>query len=213
MTDRVIQFDPAAHKVADVLLPWLVNGTLEGDELAFVSQHVEGCTRCQREVAWLREFHAACVAGEAQPGASSAFRKLRRQLEDPSPGRPALRSRWNRLGYGSQWLIAAQLAAIVVLGSLWLTGVEGPAQFRTLGATTASAPMTGDLVVVFDPATSESELRRILRGAGARVVDGPTDSNAYVLGVPAERRLPAIQRLRAERAVVLVEPLAAGRAR
>ena len=36
MTGRVLQFDPAAHKVADVLLPWLVNGTLEGDELAFV---------------------------------------------------------------------------------------------------------------------------------------------------------------------------------
>ena len=27
MTGRVLQFDPAAHKVADVLLPWLVNGT------------------------------------------------------------------------------------------------------------------------------------------------------------------------------------------
>jgi hypothetical protein len=56
-------------------------------------------------------------------------------------------------------------------------------------------------------------LRRILRGAGARVVDGPTESNAYVLDVPAERRMLALQRLRAERAVVLVEPLAAGRTR
>ena len=67
MTDRVIQLDPAAHKVADVLLPWFVNETLEGDELAFVERHVEGCARCQREVLWLREFHAACVAGEALP--------------------------------------------------------------------------------------------------------------------------------------------------
>jgi hypothetical protein len=213
MTDRVIPFDPAAHKVADVLLPWLVNGTLEGDELTFVQQHVQGCARCQREVVWLREVHAACVAGEALPGASNAFRKLRRQLENPSPGRPQLRSSWNRVGPWSRWVIAGQLAVIVALGSLWLTGTEGPAQYRTLGAATASAPTTGDLVVVFDPTTSESDLRRILRGAGARVVDGPTEANAYVLDVPAERRGLALQSLRAERAVVLVEPLVVGRTR
>lgn len=213
MTDRVIQLDPAAHKVADVLLPWFVNETLEGDELAFVQRHVEGCSRCQREVLWLREFHAACVAGEALPGASNAFRNLRRQLEKPSPARAPLRDRWNLVGPWSRWLIAGQLAAIVALGSLWLSGTEGPAQFRTLGAASASGPTTGDLVVVFDPAISESDLRRILRGAGARVVDGPTEANAYVLDVPADRRLPALQRLRSERGVVLVEPLAAGRAR
>jgi hypothetical protein len=213
MTDRVIQLDPAAHKVADVLLPWLVNGTLEGDELTFVRRHVEGCARCQREVVWLREFHAACVAGEALPGASNAFRKLRRQLENPLPARPRLRSRWNQVGPWSRWLIASQLVVIVALGSWWLIGMESPAQYRTLGAATASAPTTGDLVVVFDPTTSESDLRRILRSAGARVVDGPTEANAYVLDVPAERRLLALQRLRAERAVVMVEPLVGRRTR
>lgn len=213
MTDRVIHLDPAAHKVADVLLPWFVNGTLEGDELAFVRQHVEGCARCQREVVWLREFHAACVAGEALPEASSAFRKLRVQLENPKPAPPPLRSALNRVGPWSHWLIAAQLVVIVALGSLWYTGIESRAQYRTLGAPATSAPTAGDLVVVFDPATPESDLRRILRGVGARVVDGPTEANAYVLDVPAERREPALQSLRAERAVVLVEPLAARRAR
>ena len=68
-------------------------------------------------------------------------------------------------------------------------------------------------MVVFDPAISESDLRRILRNAGARVVDGPTEANAYVLDVPADRRLLTLQRLRSERGVVLVEPLVAGRAR
>ena len=37
---RVLPLAPAAHRVADVLLPWLVNGTLEGDELAFVERHL-----------------------------------------------------------------------------------------------------------------------------------------------------------------------------
>jgi len=40
MSGRVLPFDPPAHKVADVLLPWFVNGTLDEDELAFVQQHL-----------------------------------------------------------------------------------------------------------------------------------------------------------------------------
>ena len=87
MTGRVLRFDPAPHKVADVLLPWLVNGTLEGDELEFVQQHVATCVRCQREVEWLREFHAACAAGESN---ASVAPKLTPNA--PSPARPTVRT-------------------------------------------------------------------------------------------------------------------------
>jgi hypothetical protein len=212
MTARVLQFDPAAHKVADVLLPWFVNGTLDGDELAFVQQHLGECARCQREVEWLRELHAACVACAAAPNASNAFGKLRRQLEEPSRGQgivALLRSHWRRARPWSQWVIAAQLAVIVALGALLLPGDEGAAPYRTLAARNATAPTTGTVVVVFDPTTTESDFRRILRRADARVVDGPTQTNAYILDVPLERRKLAVQTLRAERAVVLVEQLGA----
>jgi len=84
---------------------------------------------------------------------------------------------------------------------------SGPALYRTLGESNPNAPATGSLVVVFDPITSEAELRRILRDAGARIVDGPTQANAYVLDVPPQRQDQAIKALRAERAAVLVEPL------
>jgi outer membrane lipopolysaccharide assembly protein LptE/RlpB len=62
-------------------------------------------------------------------------------------------------------------------------------------------------VVVADPTTTEAELRRILRAAGARIVDGPTQANAYVLEVPAQRQEQAMRALRAEHALVLVERL------
>ena len=68
-------------------------------------------------------------------------------------------------------------------------------------------PRNGSLIVVFDPATTEAELRRILREADARLVDGPTRANAYVLDVPAERRDVALRALRSERSVLLVERL------
>ena len=164
-----------------------VNGTLAGEDLAFVKRHLEQCVRCQREVEWLRELHAACVAGEAMPGASATFRNLRRQLEKPSGGRdPIARPRGpsGRTRRWWPWAIATEFAVIIVMGSLLISGTEGPALYRTLG-TNAMAPATGSLVVVFDPATTEAEVRRILRSAGARIVDGPTQANAYVLDVPA----------------------------
>jgi hypothetical protein len=206
---RVLQLDPAAHKVADVLLPWFVNGTLEGDELAFVQRHLGQCGSCQREVEWLRELHAACVAGEADPGASSALRNLRRQLEQPRRGRgpvARLRQLWGGGRPWSQWVIATQLVVIIGLGAWLLPTLDSPALYRTLGASSARASPTGNLVVVFDPTTTEADLRRMLRDAGARIVDGPTQANAYVLDVPAQRLGPAMQALRAEHAV-LVEPL------
>jgi anti-sigma factor RsiW len=209
MSGRVLPFDPAAHKVADVLLPWFVNGTLDQDELAFVEQHLSECVRCQREVQWLRELRAACIDGEAAPGASTVFRNLRRQLDQPRAGRgrgASLGKLWKRAPPWSRWAMAAELAAIVALGAVLLPTTDGLAPYRTLGARSAAAP-TGSLVVVFDPTTPESELRRMLRKAEARVADGPTQTNAYVLKVAAQRQVEAVQALRAEPAVVLVEQL------
>jgi anti-sigma factor RsiW len=211
VTGRVLQLDPAAHKVADALLPWLVNGTLKGDELAFVQRHVERCARCQREVEWLRDLHASCVAAENVPGASGALRNLRRGLEQPRDTRGArrpLRTFWSRVGPWSHWMVAVQMVIIVALGVLLLPTGDGSALYRTLGDRNARALTTGSLVVVFDPITTEAELRRILRDAGARIVDGPTQANAYVLDVPVQRQDEAMKALRAERAAVLVERLA-----
>jgi hypothetical protein len=84
--------------------------------------------------------------------------------------------------------------------------LDSPALYRTLGASNARAT-TGNLVVVFNPTTPEGDLRRMLRDAGARIVDGPTQTNAYVLDVPAQRINQAMQALRAEHAALLVEQL------
>ena len=211
MAERVVRIDAAAHKVANVLLPWLVNETLEGDELAFVRRHLDECPDCRQEVEWLRELHAACIAGEAVPGASAAFRNLRRELEAP-PGASRdtiarLRRSQGRTRRWWQWALAAEFALIIVLGGLLLTSTEGPVLYRTLGAGDAGKPATGSLVVVFDPATSQADVQRILRSAGARIVDGPTQANAYVLEVPVGQTDRAARAIKAERATLLIEPL------
>jgi anti-sigma factor RsiW len=212
----VVRIDAAAHKVADVLLPWLVNETLEGDELAFVRRHLDECPDCRQEVEWLRELHAACIAGEAMPGASGAFRNLRRELQAPSEGHDSiarLRRSRGRTPRWWQWALAAEFAVIILLGGMLLTSTDGPALYRTLGAGDAGKPTTGSLVVVFDPATSQAEVQRILRRARARIVDGPTQANAYVLEVPDGQTDRAAQAIKVERAALLIEPLGSGGAR
>ena len=72
------------------------------------------------------------------------------------------------------------------------------ADYRALGS---AAQPQGKLVVVFKPATTEREMRRILQANGARVVDGPTVTDAYVLALPASQANAALDRMRAEPAV------------
>jgi anti-sigma-K factor RskA len=210
MSGRVLQFESGVHKVVDALLPWYVNGTLEGDELEYVQRHLMECAQCLKEAEWLRELYAACAAAESMSGASGALGKLRRALEAAPPAKSGFsawgRRAWRSSGAWTRWSVAASLALVVVLAASALR-TDAPALYRTLGAGSTMSSPSGSLIVVFDPATAEADLRRILRAAGARLVDGPTQSNAYVLDVPAERRPDAMRVLRAERAVVLVERL------
>src|SRR5215468_9383891 len=62
MTGRVLPLKGGEHTAVDALLPFYVNGTLQGGELDRVEQHLGGCEHCQREVDWLRDVFAACEA-------------------------------------------------------------------------------------------------------------------------------------------------------
>jgi hypothetical protein len=190
--------DDAAHKVVDALLPWFVNGTLAPAERASVERHLAECSRCRQEADWLRGLHSACAEASAT---SAAAASLHRSLQ----GRRAARR-------APPWFVAVALAAFAVAGTAWIATSE-QASYRTLGAPDARPATRGALVVVFDPSTSEFDLRRIVRAAGARIVDGPTATNGYVLGVAEGDRERALAALRAERAVTLAERLDAGTAR
>lgn len=116
---------------------------------------------------------------------------------------------WWRKGAANQptwlrWTMVAQWALIVGLVALLARPDEPPAAYRVLGNGVGS---TGNLVVIFNPDTTERDLRRILQAHGARVVDGPTVTDAYLLNVPAEHRESTLQALRGDPAVKLAEAL------
>jgi hypothetical protein len=210
VTGRVLPFDSSAHSAADVLLPWYINGTLRGEELAFVEQHVRACERCRREADWLRDVFAACAAiGPVQD--SVRTRANRQTGVDVQQGFPARIARgWRTAQPLVRGLLAAQLAAIVVLGTLFMMDTHGDASYRTLGTTNRSAQVRDAVAVMFDPTITESEMRRLVLGVGARIVDGPTSTNAFVLEVPAAQSDRAVQSLRSDKRVRFAERLGPG---
>ena len=197
MTDRVLPLHANVHRLVDALLPWYVNSTLNREERELVTRHLEACAQCRREVDWLRALHAACAECAVEDGGS-------RRLFD------ALRRRQTRSRLSDRmWRVAAAAGLVVVtlLGWRLWTVDETSAPYRTLGAQDTLA--NGNVVVVFDAAARESEMRELLQSVGARIVGGPTAANGYLLAIPTATQARAIEQLRAAHIVKLAEALGA----
>jgi anti-sigma factor RsiW len=214
MTGRILSFAKSPHQSSQELLPWFLNGTLDADESAQVEQHLRTCAACRSELQCLRELQSAYVESELAPEAEVALGRLLPRLDPVVPddrrGAGAPRAPWSGLfPVWTKIALAAQFGVIFALGWAVVQPDRAVPQYRLLAAAGVPAHAAGDLVVVFDPATPQREVTRILRGAGARVVDGPTASNGLVLAVPKGHLQPVLTSLRAEPLVVLAAPLEA----
>lgn len=203
MNSHVATPDPLVHQAVQQMLPWLLAGTLEPAELAIAEPHLRDCAECRADLAWQRRLRAAAPAADDAFDADRAFAQLLPRLGPQEP-RIGVLARWRRAAAANdawlRWTALAELAAIGVLSFM----LASPApDYRAMGAPAAD----GNAVVVFRPDTSERDMRRILKAAGARVVDGPTVTDAYVLALPAAQANATLARLRAEPAVTLAQPL------
>ena len=212
MTGRVVPLNASEHTAVDALLPWYVNGTLRGEELDRVEQHVAACPACRREVDWLRDVFAACAAmaplPEAPPSRAVAGAVSGQQVRSQA-WRTRAADGWRSTPPWLRGLMAAQLAGLAILGTLVALDAGNQPLYRTLGSAAQPAPAGDPIAVIFDPTITEADLRRVVTRIGARVVDGPTTTHAFVLEVPAEQSQAAIEALRAEPMVRFAEPLGA----
>jgi anti-sigma-K factor RskA len=217
MSGRVLRFGGSAHTEAQRLLPWFVNGTLKDEELALIERHLGECADCRREADGLRQLQAAFTDTAPSADATQSFLRLRRRIEtsrvQPLPRLTSIRRTWSSTSPWMRWAVAVQFAAILILGGLQFVDDRPAATYRTLGdpdvsSQGATSASPDKLVVVFDPQISEAQMRRLLRASGARIVDGPTDTGAYVLVVPARRAATVREALQAAPGVTLVERLA-----
>lgn len=215
MNGRVVNFE-SAHGEARDLLPWFVIGALDENETRVVEEHLRACAACRSELEWERQLRAANNAPLSGRDVDRAFAALRARLPAPvrrvTPGE-RLR-RWFERKRPRPWLgwaLAAQAAAIIGLGTALVAGrapSDAPHLYRALSRPVGAEPAR--LVVAFAPQTQIGDVRRVLLASGARIVDGPTAADAYILAVAPERLEAAVQQLRAENSVLLVASLDAG---
>ena len=201
-----IRTEDQPHDEAEALLPWYATGQLGVADRAAVEQHLASCARCRQQLAVERrlidEFHAFA------PEVNNGWERLRARLEGPRRPMPAI----GRV-FAGWWevfsrpvvaaLAVAQLAFVIVAGALLLSLSRTP--YQALSTPPATAP--ANILVMFRPGSSEAELRKLLDSAGASFVGGPTEANAYLLHVPAERRPSALAELSADPHVTLAQPI------
>ena len=213
------------HEEVWDLLPWYVNGTLDEGETLTVEEHLEACGICREEVRYWRGFARALQdEGDLAVSADADLARLRGRLAGAgastphrSPGRATGGRAWRdglrRTPSAVRWALAAQLAAVLLLGGLLASSWTGPASettapapsgatapadgpFRTLSDAPAG-PAAGEatlLRVVFADQAREREIRGALIAVGGRIVDGPSPTGVYTVAVDASGDPDAVLR-------------------
>jgi len=211
MMARVLSLDSEEHRRAQELLPWFLNETLDADEAAGVAAHLEQCLRCQADAAAQAALRAIPVDDGHAASLDHDWAALRARLDTQrEQTRRSLATRpWWRPGL--QLAVGIQAAVILALAVV-LVGVSLPGSdpYRALGANASGAD--ANVLIVFRADASEKDMREALRGAGARVVGGPTASDAYLLHL-SDPRPQALASLRAHPAVARAESLQGGPSR
>ena len=204
MTARILPLNSEEHRIAQELLPWFVNGTLDAAETAQVAAHLAQCGVCQADVAVQSSLRSAPVDAASSGDVDRAWAALRSRIDLPtralSRGAMTAGAWWRR---GLQLAVAIQAVVILVL-SVALFSLLAPAEpFRALGAAPA---VEANALAVFRADATEAQVRAALRAAGARIVDGPTSADAYLLRL-ADAAPATLARLRAQPGVASVESL------
>ena len=224
MKARIVAFDSDEHVALQALLPWYANGTLARAEAARVDAHLAQCARCRADLEWQMKLRTQPEALADVGDAGDVERRwsaLRERLDADAAAsipqasqapagrtpRPASRRpiRWMPWAFGLQTALVLALAVFAGWSALM------PSEpYRALGAAPASATATANALVVFRPDATEQQMRRALRAGDARLVGGPTVTDAYLLQIgSATTTAEAIARLRAQPGVLRVESLEA----
>jgi len=185
---------PLLHEEALELLPWFVNGTLQGNEHAAVEQHVRSCVPCR--VALQEQYHLRTMIRQ-QPtvrlSPDKDFADLMLQVDRSRHfGLRGLLGGWNRAVAG--WLVPSPRRAVTVgvlvasfgLAAWLLSSRQPPLEPAAYSTSSDTAESTAALVdVVFVDGVTESEMRALVREIGGTIVAGPSDIGRYTIELDA----------------------------
>lgn len=211
---HVVTFPADRHQEVQRLLPWYGTGRIDEAEQALVEAHLEECAECRRDLEAEPALKAALASAAPDAEAGWAALEARARASLPAPRRRA--RPWVQAARGLmrperlKWAVAAQFAALVVLGAAALqVAPTAPAArhaaYRALGD--APPARSANVLAMFRPDASVGSVRRSLEASGARFVDGPTTAGAYLLEVPGGESGRALAALRRDPNLTMAEPI------
>jgi anti-sigma factor RsiW len=220
MSGQILHLEPDPHAAVQRLLPWYLTGRLETTEHDAVEAHLAQCAECRAELETERQWQLLQPGHGAQVDVEDGWARMRARLggESASPPSPALpaAARRQRSWARPAWRVPAHLpsrvwaapallsVALVVAIGFTLRPAPALGEYHALAAPVETS---GTAVVRFRPDATEAQIRHGLKDSGARLVDGPTVSDAYVVRLPREHYAAALDKLRKEPGVALVEAL------
>ncbi len=217
MSGQILHLEPDPHAAVQRLLPWYLTGRLETAEHDVVEAHLAQCPECRAELETERQWQLLQPGHGAQVDVEDGWARMRARLAGeaaamPLPTTPPRRRRW----LPPMWPAAPRLPARAWAAPAMLS----VALVVAIGFTLRAAPVVGDYhalsapaavgataLVRFRPEATEAQIRQGLKDSGARLVDGPTVSDAYVVQLPREHYAAALDKLRQAPGFALVEAL------
>jgi hypothetical protein len=199
-----------SHEDINLLLPWYLNGTLEGDELDTVKRHISQCAPCAREVEELNLIRSAIAesneklnemlsvpVGDMERNIMdriSVFENSR-ETKTAAPRPYERESLWSKVaGFFDRFTVLSTVPAgaiaLIVLQFALIVGLaaklsfEKPEGYEVLSGVTKTDGKGPIIFVAFQESATEKEIRETLGQIGGRIVDGPKEGGLYIVDLP-----------------------------
>jgi hypothetical protein len=190
------------HQEVWELLPWYVNRTLDAQDRAQVEQHLARCPACQAEVTRCHAIATAVQLAEASVPLPSPtrFAMLLAQIDATEAVGHPIRSLWaacrdSLRKYGALFsgtprvarvVLAMEGALVLLLAAVlvWQAQSVPEALFTTLSRPMEHPTQQGQLRLVVADQMTTRELRELLTGVQATIINGPSPLGIYTVAVP-----------------------------
>ena len=197
------------HSQAEELLPWYATGQLDEADRSLVDAHLAACARCQRQLAGERRMVERFQA--FSPEGDSGWARVRQRIEGPHASQGSWIGRiasdfWQLLKRPAVAVLATAQVGLLAIAAAVASSLASAPAYVALGDNAQPSP-SANAIILFRPEATEAGMRAVLRQSGASLVGGPTDADAYLLSIPAERRAAALEKLRVDNNVVMAEPI------
>lgn len=175
------------HESALELLPWYVNETLKGREIATVLKHLSHCQFCQVERDRLYALENL-VQDEDTPfdDLSLSLRRTLRRIEASEKNRESVQGFEFRHRYQKRTWLAAGLAAALFIAVGFVTQFDIEplgGEYQTLSSGVPTDGADRQMELGFAQPIPAAALRQALIETGSNIVSGPDDGGRYIVEV------------------------------